>query len=56
MTKASLRRFLCKLCHSVNERELSRRLSTGVVETLKAQGHILVVKGGAVFGGVELKN
>lgn len=31
----------------MNERELSRRLSSSVVETLKAQGHILVVKGGA---------
>jgi hypothetical protein len=31
----------------VNERNLSRGLSTIVVEALKAQGHILVVKGGA---------
>lgn len=30
----------------VNERNLSRRLSTDVVEALKAHGHILVVRGG----------
>jgi hypothetical protein len=31
----------------VNERNLSRRLATSVVDALKSQGHILVVKGGA---------
>jgi hypothetical protein len=31
----------------VNERNLSRTLSTNVVDALKSQGHILVVKGGA---------
>jgi hypothetical protein len=31
----------------VNERSLPRRLATNVVDALKSQGHILVVKGGA---------
>ncbi len=39
----------------MNERELSRRLSTSVVDTLKAQGHVLVVKGGAQALARELE-
>jgi hypothetical protein len=39
----------------VNERNLSRRLSTSVVEALKSHGHILVVKGGAVALARELE-
>ena len=31
----------------MNERNLSRMLSMSVIDALKAQGHILVVKGGA---------
>jgi hypothetical protein len=31
----------------VSERNLSRRLATSIVDALKAQGHILVVKGGS---------
>jgi hypothetical protein len=38
----------------VNERNLSRRLAAGVVDTLKARGHILVVKGGATAFAREL--
>jgi hypothetical protein len=38
----------------VNERNLSRRLSTSVVDALKAHGHILVVKGGATALAREL--
>jgi hypothetical protein len=38
----------------VNERNLSRRLSTSVVDALKAHGHILVVKGGAAALAREL--
>lgn len=40
----------------MNERNLSRRLSTSVVEALKSQGHILVVKGGAVALARELED
>ena len=38
----------------MNERNLSRRLSTSVVDALKAHGHILVVKGGAAALAREL--
>ena len=38
----------------MNERNLSRRLSSSVVEALKAHGHILVVKGGATALAREL--
>jgi hypothetical protein len=38
----------------VNERTLSRRLATGVVEALKSHGHILVVKGGTAALAREL--
>jgi hypothetical protein len=38
----------------VNERNLSRKLSTNVVDALKAHGHILVVKGGATALAREL--
>ncbi len=38
----------------MNERNLSRRLAAGVVDTLKARGHILVVKGGATALAREL--
>jgi hypothetical protein len=38
----------------VNERSLSRKLSTSVVDALKAHGHILVVKGGATALAREL--
>ncbi len=44
---------LCKL-RPVNERTLSRRLATGVVEALKSHGHILVVKGGTAALAREL--
>jgi hypothetical protein len=39
----------------VNERNLSRTLSMSVVDALKAQGHILVVKGGATALARELE-
>ena len=38
----------------MNERNLSRRLAASVVDTLKARGHILVVKGGATALAREL--
>lgn len=38
----------------MNERTLSRGLSTSVVDTLKAHGHILVVRGGAASLAREL--
>ena len=38
-----------------HDRNLSRRLSTNVVEALKSHGHILVVKGGAIALGRELE-
>ncbi len=38
----------------MNERTLSRRLATGVVEALKSHGHILVVKGGTAALAREL--
>jgi hypothetical protein len=40
----------------VNERNLSRTLSTNIVDALKAQGHILVVKGGALALARELED
>ncbi|HVY48382.1 MAG TPA: hypothetical protein VHB21_20985 [Minicystis sp.] len=40
----------------MNERELGRRLSASLVDTLKAQGHILVVKGGAQALARELED
>jgi hypothetical protein len=40
----------------VNERNLKRTLSTSVVDALKAQGHILVVKGGATALARELED
>jgi hypothetical protein len=39
----------------VNERNLSRSLSTSIVDALKSQGHILVVKGGATALARELE-
>src|SRR5262249_40736844 len=47
-------RKTCKLPGLVNERNLSRKLSTSVVDALKAHGHILVVKGGATALAREL--
>ena len=40
----------------MNERNLPRTLSTNVVDALKAQGHILVVKGGAAALARELSD
>lgn len=39
----------------MNERNLSRALSTTIVDALKSQGHILVVKGGATALARELE-
>jgi hypothetical protein len=40
----------------VNERNLSRTLSTNIVDALKSQGHILVVKGGSLALARELED
>jgi hypothetical protein len=40
----------------VNERNLSFRLSTGIVDVLKARGHIAVAKGGAAALARELED
>ena len=48
------RRANCVSSAPVNERTLSRRLATGVVEALKSHGHILVVKGGTAALAREL--
>ncbi|WP_437563956.1 hypothetical protein [Sorangium sp. So ce542] len=40
----------------MNERNLSRRLSTSIVDALKAHGHILVARGGATALARELED
>ncbi|HSN96851.1 MAG TPA: hypothetical protein VLS89_01090, partial [Candidatus Nanopelagicales bacterium] len=40
----------------MNERNLSQRLSTSIIDTLRARGHIAVARGGAAALARELED